>query len=93
MPLGEECSQLCQQHLVVGEDDVFLAAELAEERRPRHPRSFRDLLDRGLVESLLLEQGECRGNDAARHFCGLMHSEKPNAEVSQPPSAQPFSAE
>lgn len=56
VPLGEEGAQFIQQDLVIGEDDVFLAAELAKERRAGDPCGLRDLLDRGLIETLRLEQ-------------------------------------
>src|SRR5690606_35044865 len=69
-----EVPQLCQQDLVIGEDDVLLAAELAEERRSRNARGLGDLLDRCLVESLRTEQLERCGDDAARRFHGLMHA-------------------
>ena len=59
----EPFPQLVEQHLVVGEDDVFLAAELAEERAARHPRGLRDLLHRGRVEPLPREKVECSGDD------------------------------
>jgi hypothetical protein len=48
---------------VVAEDDVVLAAELAEEGRPGDPRGLRDLLDGGRFEALRGEQVERRRDD------------------------------
>jgi hypothetical protein len=60
--VGEE-AQLREEHVVVAEDDVVLAAELTEEGRPGDPRGLRDLLDRGRFEALRGEQVERRGDD------------------------------
>ena len=48
---------------MVGEDDVLLAAELAEEGAARDARRLGDLLDRRRLEALALEQLERRGDD------------------------------
>ena len=63
MALREPLAQLVEQHLVIGEDDVLLAAELAEEGAPRDTGRLRDLLHRGRLEALALEQLERRGDD------------------------------
>ena len=69
--LGQEVTQLGQQQFVVGEDHVVLAAELAEERRPRDARRLGDLLDGGRLESLLEEQVDrSRDDGGAVRPCG-----------------------
>src|SRR5690606_29028019 len=71
--LVQECAQLVEHHLMVGEDDILLAAELPEEGGARDARGLGDLLDRGRVESLRGEQLERGRDDAgARRRC-LVH--------------------
>src|SRR5690606_20708928 len=71
VPGRKEGPQLIEQHLVVGEDDVLLAAELAEEGRTRDAGGAGDLLDGGLIESLRGEQIQ-RGRDDAGACGGVV---------------------
>ena len=45
---------------MVGEDDVFLGGEVAEERAPRHVGGGGDVVDRDGVEAPLAEQRQGR---------------------------------
>ncbi|KAG4074509.1 hypothetical protein HA402_011243 [Bradysia odoriphaga] len=75
VPVREELAQLLEQHLVIGEDHVLFAAELAEEGRAGDAGGLRDLLDGGLVEPLRLEQFERGGDDGGARRCGFVHDE------------------
>ena len=50
---------------VVGEQDVFLGREVAEERTAVQPRGPRDVVDRRGIEAAFLEQVEGRGGQRA----------------------------
>jgi hypothetical protein len=70
-----------EEHVVVAEDDVVLAAELTEEGRPGDPGGLRDLLDRGRFEPLRGEQVQRSGDDGVAGGGGRRfgHAREPNA--------------
>src|SRR5690606_31996404 len=73
MRLVQERAQLVEHHLMVGEDDILLPAELPEEGGARDARGLGDLLDRGRIEPLSCEQLE-RGCDDAGAERWLVHT-------------------
>ena len=63
---GGECiAQQADELLVVAEEHVHLGREVAEERARRDVGGRRDVLDRRVLEAVLLEQPPGRGHDPA----------------------------
>ncbi len=67
----EELCDVFEEGLVIGEDHVFLGAELPEERPTRHTGGSGDLLDGGGFVPVLREQPDRLRRDVYPKLCGV----------------------